>query len=201
MAALAAGHFHTLALTRGGDVWAWGRNGSGQLGVGATAGRGDQCTPQRLEDLAGAARRRRRHSQRQRILCTFCAFMCSFVFCAAAGQFRFRALSAFCAGSCIYVHIWPTACHNSHHCHVMPCRHHCRCRRGQRGGRCRALPGSDLGGGGLQLGFHRQWAAGPAAPQVKFCCRCLRRSLATHAGQSAKQCPAALMPVASAQIC
>ena len=55
VAAMAAGHFHTLALTRGGDVWAWGRNGSGQLGVGARAGRGDQCTPQCLEDLAGAS--------------------------------------------------------------------------------------------------------------------------------------------------
>ena len=53
VAALAAGHFHTLALTQGGDVWAWGRNGSGQLGVGAAAGRRDQCRPQRLEDLAG----------------------------------------------------------------------------------------------------------------------------------------------------
>jgi alpha-tubulin suppressor-like RCC1 family protein len=32
--AVAAGHFHTLAVTRGGELWAWGRNKERQLGLG-----------------------------------------------------------------------------------------------------------------------------------------------------------------------
>ena len=31
--AVAAGDTHSLALTRNGTVWSWGRNNSGQLGV------------------------------------------------------------------------------------------------------------------------------------------------------------------------
>ena len=36
--AAAAGHFHTLCLTRGGEVWAFGRNDRAQCGLGAGAG-------------------------------------------------------------------------------------------------------------------------------------------------------------------
>ncbi|WPT14198.1 Ultraviolet-B receptor UVR8 [Picochlorum sp. SENEW3] len=31
---VAAGHYHSLAVDRNGGVWAWGQNGSGQLGLG-----------------------------------------------------------------------------------------------------------------------------------------------------------------------
>ncbi|KAJ9518466.1 hypothetical protein QJQ45_018482, partial [Haematococcus lacustris] len=34
--AVAAGEQHTLCLTKGGEVWAWGSNASGQLGIGPT---------------------------------------------------------------------------------------------------------------------------------------------------------------------
>ena len=35
---LSAGEFHSLVIDRSGNVWAWGRNGSGQLGEGTTTG-------------------------------------------------------------------------------------------------------------------------------------------------------------------
>jgi alpha-tubulin suppressor-like RCC1 family protein len=38
VAAFAAGHSHALALSRNGEVWAWGDNGAGQLGTGSNAG-------------------------------------------------------------------------------------------------------------------------------------------------------------------
>jgi alpha-tubulin suppressor-like RCC1 family protein len=31
---VSAGHYHTLCITEGGKVWAWGSNSKGQLGVG-----------------------------------------------------------------------------------------------------------------------------------------------------------------------
>jgi alpha-tubulin suppressor-like RCC1 family protein len=46
--AAAAGTYHSLALTRDGSVWAWGRNASGQLGNGTTA---DSTTPARVTQL------------------------------------------------------------------------------------------------------------------------------------------------------
>ncbi len=49
---VAAGHHHTLFLTESGDIWACGRNGRGQLGLGSKAG-SFASTPRRLEALAG----------------------------------------------------------------------------------------------------------------------------------------------------
>ena len=104
VAALAAGHFHTLALTRGGDVWAWGRNGNGQLGIGTTAGRGDHCTPQRLEDLAGAAVCRLQSFYHLLFSCKYCAFMCILAFCAVRQHFCFRAFSCTSVHLCAVLH-------------------------------------------------------------------------------------------------
>ena len=47
---LAGGGSHSLALKRGGTVWAWGDNSSGQLGDGTTT---NCSTPVQLPDLAG----------------------------------------------------------------------------------------------------------------------------------------------------
>lgn len=44
MVAIATGDMHSLALDRQGQVWAWGANAYGQLGLGATA---DSSTPRR----------------------------------------------------------------------------------------------------------------------------------------------------------
>ena len=51
------GPFHTLALTKLGDVWAWGFNGNGRLGL-ADAGASDtkqRLTPVLLKSIEGAA--------------------------------------------------------------------------------------------------------------------------------------------------
>jgi len=37
--AVSAGEMHTLAITKNGELWAWGRNGNGQLGDGTTTDR------------------------------------------------------------------------------------------------------------------------------------------------------------------
>lgn len=37
--AVAAGHYHSLAVTAEGEIWAWGRNEEGQLGRGGVAQR------------------------------------------------------------------------------------------------------------------------------------------------------------------
>lgn len=39
VASVAAGHYHSLAVTARGDLWAWGRNEEGQLGRDAAAHR------------------------------------------------------------------------------------------------------------------------------------------------------------------
>jgi hypothetical protein len=55
--ALAAGGFSAYALRAGGTVWAWGDNGSGQLGSagGATTARGTPRPVQRLSDVVALA--------------------------------------------------------------------------------------------------------------------------------------------------
>jgi alpha-tubulin suppressor-like RCC1 family protein len=44
---IAAGARHSLAIDSGGTLWAWGANGSGQLGIGITDG--DQRSPTRVQ--------------------------------------------------------------------------------------------------------------------------------------------------------
>ncbi|CAE7828881.1 UVR8, partial [Symbiodinium necroappetens] len=39
--AVVAGYGHTAAITNSGELWTWGRNGAGQLGIGDTADRHD----------------------------------------------------------------------------------------------------------------------------------------------------------------
>jgi alpha-tubulin suppressor-like RCC1 family protein len=36
---MAAGRYHTAAIKTDGTLWAWGENGSGQLGINATTNR------------------------------------------------------------------------------------------------------------------------------------------------------------------
>jgi len=45
---IAAGGLHSLALDEHGDVWAWGYNNKGQLGIGSTT---DKRTPARIKDI------------------------------------------------------------------------------------------------------------------------------------------------------
>lgn len=48
--AVVAGAYHSLALTRDGSVWAWGRGTLGELGTGRFA---DEYVPQQVQNLAG----------------------------------------------------------------------------------------------------------------------------------------------------
>ena len=49
--AVAAGYYHSLALKNDGTVWAWGANGSGQLGDGTTT---DRLTPVQVVGPGGS---------------------------------------------------------------------------------------------------------------------------------------------------
>ncbi|ESQ48976.1 hypothetical protein EUTSA_v10020741mg [Eutrema salsugineum] len=46
---ISAGHYHSLAVTSGGEIWAWGRNEEGQLG--RIASRSSRSEPKRVEGL------------------------------------------------------------------------------------------------------------------------------------------------------
>ncbi|HYO54197.1 RCC1 domain-containing protein, partial [Archangium sp.] len=48
--ALVTGSYHSLALRSDGTLWAWGYNGSGQLGIGTTSSR---SAPVQMPGLSG----------------------------------------------------------------------------------------------------------------------------------------------------
>lgn len=48
---ISAGHYHSLAVTRQGEVWAWGRNVEGQLGRGLLTPRESWNEPKKVEGL------------------------------------------------------------------------------------------------------------------------------------------------------
>ncbi|XP_039123897.1 ultraviolet-B receptor UVR8 [Dioscorea cayenensis subsp. rotundata] len=49
--AVAAGHYHSLAVTAEGEIWAWGRNEEGQLGRGGVAQRDTWRKPEKVIGL------------------------------------------------------------------------------------------------------------------------------------------------------
>ncbi|GAB2227845.1 hypothetical protein Droror1_Dr00009672 [Drosera rotundifolia] len=49
---VSAGHYHSMAVTGQGEVWAWGRNDEGQLGRGTGASRDSWSEPKRVEGLS-----------------------------------------------------------------------------------------------------------------------------------------------------
>ncbi|KAF0935358.1 hypothetical protein E2562_032049 [Oryza meyeriana var. granulata] len=51
VAAVAAGHYHSLAVSTEGEVWAWGRNEEGQLGRGHHAPRNTWSKPEQVRGL------------------------------------------------------------------------------------------------------------------------------------------------------
>lgn len=51
ISAVAAGHYHSLAVTCGGDLWAWGRNDEFQLGRGPLNPRDTWNEPKKVEGL------------------------------------------------------------------------------------------------------------------------------------------------------
>lgn len=51
VASVAAGHYHSLAVTARGDLWAWGRNEEGQLGRDAAAHRATWSQPEKVAGL------------------------------------------------------------------------------------------------------------------------------------------------------
>ncbi|KAL6999810.1 hypothetical protein U1Q18_000966 [Sarracenia purpurea var. burkii] len=50
---ITAGHYHSLAVTSQGEIWAWGRNHEAQLGRGLLAPRESWNEPKRVEGLGG----------------------------------------------------------------------------------------------------------------------------------------------------
>ncbi|MQM02462.1 hypothetical protein Taro_035225, partial [Colocasia esculenta] len=51
ISSIAAGHYHSLAVTSSGEVWAWGRNDEGQLGRGFSTPRDAWHEPRKVEGL------------------------------------------------------------------------------------------------------------------------------------------------------
>ncbi|KAL6604495.1 hypothetical protein ACP70R_028746 [Stipagrostis hirtigluma subsp. patula] len=51
VSAVAAGHYHSLAVAEGGEVWAWGRNDEGQLGRGLHSPRTTWSNPEQVRGL------------------------------------------------------------------------------------------------------------------------------------------------------
>ncbi|XP_047079315.1 probable E3 ubiquitin-protein ligase HERC2 [Lolium rigidum] len=51
VASVAAGHYHSLAVSAAGEVWAWGRNDEGQLGRGLHAPRNTWSNPEQVRGL------------------------------------------------------------------------------------------------------------------------------------------------------
>ncbi|CAA6670790.1 unnamed protein product [Spirodela intermedia] len=51
ISSIAAGHYHSLAVTSSGEVWSWGRNDEGQLGRGLATTRDTWHEPRKVEGL------------------------------------------------------------------------------------------------------------------------------------------------------
>ncbi|XP_062223798.1 ultraviolet-B receptor UVR8 [Phragmites australis] len=51
VSAVAAGHYHSLAVSAAGEVWAWGRNDEGQLGRGLHSPRNTWSKPEQVRGL------------------------------------------------------------------------------------------------------------------------------------------------------
>lgn len=51
LCSITAGHYHSLAVTSQGQVWAWGRNSESQLGRGQLSPRETWSQPQKVEGL------------------------------------------------------------------------------------------------------------------------------------------------------
>lgn len=51
VSAVAAGHYHSLAVSSAGEVWAWGRNDEGQLGRGLHSPRNTWSNPEQVRGL------------------------------------------------------------------------------------------------------------------------------------------------------
>ncbi|PAN04547.1 hypothetical protein PAHAL_1G074200 [Panicum hallii] len=51
VSAVAAGHYHSLAVSAAGEVWAWGRNDEGQLGRGLHSPRNTWSNPEQVRGL------------------------------------------------------------------------------------------------------------------------------------------------------
>ncbi|KAF8414337.1 hypothetical protein HHK36_002338 [Tetracentron sinense] len=51
VSSIAVGHYHSLAVTTDGELWAWGRNDEAQLGRGFSAPRDSWNEPKRIEGL------------------------------------------------------------------------------------------------------------------------------------------------------